>query len=353
MSKLGQRSRQRIVVLGAGRAGYTAAIALKDLVGDRHDVTTISTNHRVVDARSLVSLSFGLRAKEDISFDVSHSFAARGVRFLHAEVDRISLDNRSVVTKQGNEGYDYLLIATGATPNHAAIPGLGPRGYTQSIVTLAEAEKARMTFDRFLDKPGPVVVGALPGATRVGDDCEFLITLAHQLKQRRIAQRAPLTYLTSAEAPAPSIKRSQGSAIRDGLFGQLGIRTITHAGLERVEPDALHLSDGRTLPFSYAMVLPPMLGAGMVRACQPLSDSGGFVRVNELLQTPTHPEIFAAGSAVAMDRSAVGSWSEDAPMMLELSQRMAAVAARNLVARIEGELLVPLHDAYAPGLQVS
>jgi sulfide:quinone oxidoreductase len=333
--------RKHIVVCGSGYAGLTAAAALKDLVRDEHDVTVVSKDRRFVDTRSLVWLPFGLRRKEDICFDVGEPLTDQGIRFRHAEVTRISVDQRSVVTKSGSLTYDYLLIATGSRPNHAAIPGLGPRGYTQSISTLTEAEQARATFDRFVQNPGPVVVGAAQGATLVGCEREFLLTMAHQLAQRGLAERASLTYLGVNATSTSSASPAHASDARRHLFGQLGVRTVADAAIARIEPEAIHLSDGRVLPFAYAMLRSPVLGADVIRACRAVSDAEGFVQVNALLQSPTFPDVFAAGSAVTMHRPILGYPSGGARAASEVCGGMAMTAARNLVAHMTGASLTP------------
>jgi sulfide:quinone oxidoreductase len=182
--------RNHIVVVGSSFAGFTAALELKKRLGDRHDVTVLSKSEQFLFMPSLIWVPFGLRGREDITFDVRAPLERHGVRFRHVEVTRLSLENRTVRTKDGDETYDYLLIATGPKPNYAAVPGLGPRGYTQSIMTLPEATHARTAFERFLDAPGPVVVGAAQGASCFNAAYEFLFNMAHQLKKRSAFERS-------------------------------------------------------------------------------------------------------------------------------------------------------------------
>lgn len=336
--------RTHIVVVGSSFAGFTAAIELKKKLGDRHDVTVLSKSEQFLFMPSLIWLPFGLRKKEDITFDVREPLEKHGVRFRLGEVTRFSLDNRTITTKSGDQSYDYLLIATGPKPNHNAIPGLGPRGYTQSIMTLPEAEKARAAFEKFLEAPGPVVVGGVQGASCFGAAYEFLFNMAHQLKKRGIADRAPLTYLTAEPYLAHFGIGGFGSATKmtEYFFKKLGIQAITNAAIEKIEPKEICLADGRRLPFAYAMLVPSFLGVDAVRACESITDASGFVRVNDFYQTLAHPEVFAAGVAVAMapaDKTAVPC---GVPKTGYLSEEMAKTAAHNIVAQIHGEKMVGL-----------
>lgn len=101
---------------------------------------------------------------------------------------------KQVVTPHGVEAYDYLVIATGPKLNYQAVPGLGPRGgYTQSIFSWDDAAAAGEAFARFIEAPGPVVIGAVQGASCFGAAYEFLFNMAYQLKKRGLQELAPLT----------------------------------------------------------------------------------------------------------------------------------------------------------------
>lgn len=341
-------TRKHIVVIGSSFAGFTAAIELNEKLGDRHDITVISKSDQFLFMPSLIWIPFGLRTKEDITFDVRKPLEERGIRFRHVEATRFSLENQTVTTKSGDEIYDYLLIATGLRPNHSAIPGLGPRGYTQSIMTLAEAEMARTSFERFLAAPGPVVVGRVQGASCFGAAYEFLVNMAYQLRKHGIADQTSLTYLTAEPYLARSGIGGFGSAttITEYFFEKLGIQAVTNATVQKIEQKEIYLTNGRKLPFAYAMLMPPFLGVDVVRACESITNALGFVQVNDFCQTLTHPEVFAAGFAVAMappDKTAVPCGG--VPKTGYLAEEMAKTAAHNIAAHLHGENMVGL-----PGL---
>ena len=60
------------------------------------------------------------------------------------------------------------------------------------------------------------------------------------------------------------------------FFKHEGITGVTNAAVKEVRPREILLTDGRTLPFSFAMLAPAFLGAGSpgVRPQAPL-DCGG------------------------------------------------------------------------------
>lgn len=61
-------------------------------------------------------------------------------------------DKKRVVTGKGEVLYNYRIIATGLKLNFAAVPGLGPSGYTQSVCNVDHAEQAGGAHQSFLEE---------------------------------------------------------------------------------------------------------------------------------------------------------------------------------------------------------
>ncbi|MBS1152203.1 MAG: sqr [Myxococcaceae bacterium] len=306
-------ARKRIVIIGSNFAGFTAAVALKGLLRSAHDVTVISRFDQFVFHPSLIRLPFGARTAQQAAFPVRPTFAEQGIAFRDEGALKLDLAGHKVITPTTEERYDFLVIATGAKPNYGAVPGLGPRGYTQSIMTLAEAEQARGAFETFLKAPGPVVIGDVQDSSCRQPAYEFLLNMERVLDQRGLSSQVPLTHLTSGPKLAAE-----------------GLNVIANAAVAEISPRQIRLADGRTLPFAYSMLLPSFLGVDVVRACEKITDAAGFVRVNAFNQTDAHPEVFAAGAAVAAGPPEKSGW---------LAEKMGLRVAKNIAACISGEAL--------------
>lgn len=338
---------KRILILGASFAGYTAALELRQRLGQEHTIRVVAQTDEFLFMPSLIWVPFGLRKREDITFSVAPLFEKKGVEFSKAKVTSIDLAARRVETTERTETYDFLVIATGPKLNYEAVPGLGPAGHTQSIFTFDHAERARVAFEDFVKNPGPVVVGAVQGASCFGAAYEFLFNMAYQLKKRGLSEKAPLTYVTAE----PFLAHfgiggfGNGTKMTEYFFKKEGITGITNVSVERFEKGAVHLSDGRTLPFAYAMFAPAFLGVDPVRACNDITDKGGFVKVLPTYQTETHPEVFAAGVAVSMPKPDKTDVPCGVPKTGYLSEEMAKVVVHNIVALMNREELVSLPAA--------
>ncbi|MCA9771495.1 MAG: FAD-dependent oxidoreductase [Myxococcales bacterium] len=340
---------KRVVIVGSSFAGMTAAIELKEKLGDRHEIVVLSKDDQFLFMPSLIWVPFGLRAAKDITFPLAPIYKKKGIEFIHTAVTEIDLHARRVVTEDGESpDYDYLVIATGPTPNYDAVPGLGPySGFTHSIFTLDAAEKAAAAFEAFVNKPGPVVIGAVQGASCFGAAYEFLFNFAHQIRKHKLEKKAPLTYLTAEPFLGHFGMGGFGPAskLATMFFRKLAIHGETNAQVAGIKPGEIHLTDGRTFPFAFAMLAPPFLGVDAVRELKGVTTPAGFVQVNDYYQIETFPEVFAAGVAVAMappDKTPVPC---GVPKTGYLSEEMARVVAHNIAAAILGEKMVAL----APG----
>ena len=338
-------AKKKIVIIGSSFAGLTSAVHLKKKLGELHDVLVISKTDQFLFMPSLIWVPFDLRTKEEITFPVRPIFEKKGIEFKCAEVTELRLKTREVVAAGVVEPYDYLVIATGPKLNYAAVPGLGPHGgYTQSIFSYEDAALAAAEFAHFVEKPGPVVIGAVQGASCFGAAYEFLFNMAYQLKRRGMRGQAPLTYLTAEPYLAHFGMGGFGAGqkLTEFFFRKEGIEPVTNAVVREIKRGEIALEDGRTFPFAYAMLAPSFLGVDAVRACTDITTPTGFVKVNEYYQTEAYPEVFAAGVAVAMAPPDETPVPCGVPKTGYLSEQMAEVVAHNIAAEIQGDKLIGL-----------
>lgn len=331
---------QLVVVIGANFGGFSAALDVKAELGGGVDVLVVSAADRFVFSPSLIWLPFGKRSAGDITFPLRPVFDAHGIGFVHAEATAIDPAARTVTTTSGRYYYDYLVIAAGYRNKFDVVPGLGPDGYTQTITTLADAERAGVAWTKFLDDPGPVVIGATQGASCFGAAYEFLFNTSYQLRMAKLG-RVPLTFVTAE----PFLGHFGMGGLPGGeklltmFLRKEGITAITGAAVDEVTGDQVTLADGTRLPFRYAMMVPPFAGQEVVRATPGLADADGYVPVGDTYQSKAYPEIYAVGIAAQVPVP----WHTAVPIGIPKTgfpvESMARVAARNIAAAIRGEPL--------------
>jgi sulfide:quinone oxidoreductase len=331
--------RKKVLVLGGNFGGLTAALSVKhELEGDV-DVTVVSASDRFLFNPSLIWLPFGKRRPADITFPLAPTFESHQVDFVHAAATRIDPAAQQVATTQGSRRYDYLVIATGYRNQVDVVPGLEVANGAYMITALEDAIHAGEGWQRFLQNPGPVVVGATQGAGCFGAAYEFLFNLSYQLKKAGLRGKVPLTYITAEPFLGHfGIGGLPGGEKLLGMFlKKEGIQALTSAAMTEVAPGKLLLADGRSLGFAYAMIVPPFLGQQVVQSVAGLADDKGYVPVHDTYQSVAHPNVYAVGIAAAV----TVPWTTAVPVGVPKTgfptETQAHVAATNIAAQIRGQ----------------
>jgi NADH dehydrogenase FAD-containing subunit len=328
-------SDKKVLVLGGNFAGLTAALSVKHDLGNDADVTVVSKSDHFQFNPSLIWIPFGKRKAKDLIFPLARTFESHGVEFVHGEATKIDPSAQTVETSEGVYGYDYLAIATGYLNDFDVIPGLGPGGNAYSITHLEGAVDAAEGWARFVNDPGPVVIGATQGAACFGAAYEFVFNVTYQLKRQKIS--VPVAYV-SAEPFAGHFGIGGlpgGEKLLGMFFRRQKIDGIFDVAMEEIVPGEMRLADGRTLPFKYAMVVPPFIGAEMVKASG-LGNAKGFIDVKDTYQTVAHPNIYAVGIAAAVNAPWTSANAVGVPKTGFPAETMARVAATNIASQIRG-----------------
>ena len=329
----------KVLVLGGNFAGLTAALNVKRLLGEDADVTVVSKSGQFQFNPSFIWIPFAKRAASEVAFPVARTFESHGVRFVHGEATRIDAATQRVETMEGTFGYDFLVIATGYVNDYGVIPGLGPDGNAYSITSLDGAVAAAVGWAAFLNDPGPVVVGATQGAACFGAAYEFVFNITYHLRKHRI--RVPVSYVSPEPFPGHfGVGGMPGGQSMLGMFFRnQHIDGIFDAGMREVTPGEMHLADGRTLPFRYAMVVPPFAGAEVVKTSG-LGNPKGFIDVLDTYQTLEYPNVYAVGIAAAVNAPWVTTNAVGVPKTGFPAETMARVAAANIASQVRGEMPV-------------
>jgi NADH dehydrogenase FAD-containing subunit len=326
----------RVVVLGGNFAGLTAALSVKHDLGNDVDVTVVSKSDRFQFNPSFIWIPFGKRTAGDVVFPLANTFESHDVKFIHGEATTIDPGSQRVDTSQGTLDYDYLVIATGYLNDFDVVPGLGSGGNAYSITHLDGAVQAAEGWARFLNDPGPVVVAATQGAACFGAAYEFVFNVTYHLKKHKL--KVPVAYVSAEPFPGHfGIGGLPGGEKLLGMFfKRQRIDGIFDVGIEQVAQGEVLLSDGRTLPFKYAMVVPPFVGADVVKASG-LGNAKGFVEVKDTYQTLSQPNVYAVGIATAVNAPWQSANAVGVPKTGFPAETMARVAAANIAAQIRGE----------------
>jgi len=333
----------RIVVLGVGIGGMSVAYELRGALGKDPAITVIGEGERFSFTPSNPWVAVGWRKPADVEIAVADYLAKRHIGFEPAGAERVEPGHNRVRLRDGRHiEYDYLVIATGPRLAFDEVPGLGPeRGFTHSVCTTAHAAGAWEAYQEFLKNPGPVVVGAAPGASCFGPAYEFAMILDKDLRKRKVRDRVPMTYVT----PEPYIGHmglggvGDSRALMESEFRKRHINWIVNAKIASVHDGAMDVVEvdegGRTkkthaLPFRFSMVLPAFTGVNAVRDVEGLCNPRGFVLIDKHQRNPAYRNIFSLGVCVAIPPVEATPVPTGAPKTGFMIESMVTAIAHNI-----------------------
>ncbi len=226
--------------------------------------------------------------------------------------------------------------------------GSGPDGFSQSVCTGPHAEKAWQAYQDFLDNPGPVVVGALQGASCFGPAYEFAMILDTDLRRRKLRDRVPMTFVTSepyiGHMGLGGIGDSKG--LLESELRKRHIKWVDNARVTSVDQDKVNVEQldekGRVantheLPFAYSMLIPPFAGVDAVQGIEGLVNPGGFILIDKHQRNPKWPNILAAGVCVAIPPVEATPVPTGAPKTGLMIESMVTAIAHNIRDDLAGK----------------
>lgn len=340
-----------ILVIGGSFGGLTTAYELRRRLGPAEaSITVVSKEPRFVFVPSLPWVAVGSRRLEQISFELAPALARRKVDFLHETVEHIDAEARRLSTDKGEHRYDHLVIATGHRSANEAVPGLGPfEGHGHSLMSAPEAEELAGAVRALLERPGPVVVGAAPGASCIGPVYEFAFELDHLLRRHRLRHMVPMELVT----PEPFLGHmgmGGAGAVRQLLERALEERDIgyrTSQAMTRITEEGVELEGGESLESRLSMVIPPLAGVRAVADSPGLANPKGFVPVDEHYRHVDHEGIHAVGVAVAMAPVGQTPVPVNFPKTGHMTEQMATAVAADIASASKGDSAPPAPELTA------
>ncbi|WP_456322089.1 NAD(P)/FAD-dependent oxidoreductase [Hydrogenimonas sp.] len=349
----------RVVVLGGGVSGHTAATFLKDWLGSQHEVVVVTPNSKWNWIPSNIWVGVGKMKKDDVVFDLAPVYEKAGIDYrqakalsIHPEGGKESEQPFVTVeyTGQGKDGekeeitYDYLINATGPKLNFGATEGLGPdNGHTVSVCTADHAIHANEELQKCIAKmkageKQTIVIGTGHGmCTCQGAAFEYIFNIEYELNKAGVRDKAELIWLTNESflgdfgMGGMHVHRggyiASSKVFAESLYAEKDIEWILGAHVTKIEDGKIYYEtlDGDTdeQEFDFSMLIPPFGGVGLKAYDKEGADitdnvfaPNGFMKVDadytpkpfeewkasdwpKTLQNPSYKNLFAVGIAFA------------------------------------------------------
>jgi len=352
----------RVVVLGGGVSGHTAATFAAKWLGSEHEVVVVTPNAKWNWIPSNIWVGVGQMSKEEVTFDLDPVYRKAGITYKQAKALSLNPEGSASESKpfvtieytgQGKAGeteevtYDYVINATGPKLNFGATPGLGEGSelgeHTVSVCTADHAVHANDLFQQSIEKMKKgerqkFLIGTGHGmCTCQGAAFEYVFNIEHELRKEGVRDLADIQWISNESFLGDfgigglHMKRGGYAAssrlFAESLYSERGVKWIIGAAVSKVESGKVEyeLLDGSKgeETFDFAMLIPPFAGVGLKAYGKDGADitdtvfaPNGFMKVDanynagayenwkasdwpRTYQNPTYGNMFAAGIAFA------------------------------------------------------
>jgi sulfide:quinone oxidoreductase len=337
-----------IVILGAGVGGMTMAYEMRESARAEDKVTVVSNFSYFQFTPSNPWVAVNWRTRDDITLEVGPRLRKKNIDFIPVGAARVHPEKNQIELTDGRTvDYDYLVVATGPKLAFDEVPGLGPAAHTQSICHVDHAVSAGKAWNDFVGKPGPIVVGAVQGASCFGPAYEFAMIMDTDLRRRKLRSQVPMTFVTSepyiGHLGLGGVGDSKG--MLESAMRQRHIKWICNAKVTKVEEGRMFVAEHdekgaviqeHELPFAYSMMLPAFKGIDAVFGIEGLANPRGFIAIDPYQRNPRYPNVFAVGVCVAIPPVEATPVPTGTPKTGYMIESMVTATAHNIRALIDG-----------------
>jgi NADH dehydrogenase len=338
--------RHRVVVVGAGFGGLAAVRALADAPVD---VVLVDANNFHTFQPLLYQVATAGLDADDVAFPARGIFhRQRNADFRMRRVTGVDLHQRLVTFEGGGElGYDHLVLAAGAVSADYGVPGVSEHAF--GLKSLADAVALRShvlrCFEDAADDPQRiddglltvVIAGGGPtGVELAGGLVELFTKVLRKdfptldLRRARVVVVEMADRLLGTFAP-----RLSGRARR--TLSRRGVEIMLGVGVEKVDADAVHLTDGTRIPTRTLVWTAGVVATPLARTLGVTEGPGGRIAVAPDLSVPGHAEVFAVGD-IATGNDAKG---RPLPGVAQVAIQGGRHAGRMICAQLEGRPTTP------------
>jgi sulfide:quinone oxidoreductase len=322
---------KKIVVLGAGISGHTAALFLKRYLGNQAEIHVVSPAANYNWIPSNIWVGVGKMQPSEVKIALAPIYKqeniifhqGKGIELWPEGNDKLSVPfinyettNSDIPDKKTLE-YDYLINATGPKLNFGATPGLGPDGYSVSVCTPEHAVEAAQHLNELIleMKKGhkkTLVIGTGHGmCTCEGAAFEYVFNVDFELRQHNVRHMAELIYITNeaqlGDFGVNGMQLNVGGFLTsskifaESLYLERDVKYILGAHVRKVEKNNIEYEtlDGKIsqLACDFAMLLPPFRGNSMLafdkagtEITEQIYSVAGFMKVDANYQAKNYTE---------------------------------------------------------------
>src|SRR5581483_977996 len=318
---------KRILILGAGFGGLTAANVLSKSLSQDHKIIVIDRKRSFMMGLVKLWILEGSRKLEESQTPLD-GLNARGIEYLNDEV--IKIDTASSRVQASGHGwieYDYLIVSLGADLAPEKIAGFTGNGY--NLYNAQEVPKLR---ERLLSlKSGSVAISIMGMPYKCPPaPYEAAMIISSLLTRQGTRNSIELDLY----APAPIALPVAGPKISSNvveIISEQGIRFHPSHKIKSVSDRQLEFENGAMQGYDVLVGIPPHKVPEVVRSSG-LTGGGDWVAVDRHTMKTSVKNVFAIGDVTEIKVGAIA-----VPKAGIFAEEEAKVAARQIMDEIAGK----------------
>ncbi len=348
----GKSAKKRIVILGGGFGGVYAALLLEKLLArePEAEIRLVSRDNFFLFTPMLHEIAASDLEITNIVNPLRKLL--RRVKVFVGEVERIDLPNKRVVVSHGRHDYDHhchkldydhLVLALGSITNFFNLPGFAESAL--AMKSLPDAIQLRAKIIHSLERANSecslgdrqslltfvVAGGGFAGAETVAALNDF-VREAVQLYPNLCAGMLRVVLVHPGAVILPELGESLGRYAQK-VLAQRGVEIRLNTRVTSMTENEVRLNDGVPIPSSTLIWTAGTLPNPLLSSL-PCQKEGGRVLVNEFLQIPDWPGVWAVGDcALVPDIRQPG---KSHPPTAQHALREGRAAAQNIALALAG-----------------
>jgi NADH:ubiquinone reductase (H+-translocating) len=340
----------KILVVGGGFGGFTAAKEICNRIRDREDVgvLVVAKDNFFTFWPMVAGIVSSDIDSRNVAQPLRRALITAGASFRRAKLREIDHENKTATVDGEVEfSYDHLVIALGGQPNFFGIPGVEEHALTMRGIEDAEQVRNRV-IERFEEvslmrgeipesKLTFVVIGG--GATGVETASE-LYNLVHEALEPDYPNidphRVRIFLLEALDHILPELDPALRKAARTRLQYQR-IEVRTGAMAEEITDDCVRLKGGENIPTENVIWTAGNRPNQAVYDLDLPADERNGIKVDEYLRVEDHPGIWALGDCAAVPNIREEENGQVVPPNAQAAVQEGKAVARNILATIDGK----------------
>ncbi len=305
---------KRLVLVGPGHAHLFVLEALARAPLPDVEVVLVSLGPTQLYSGMVPGHLAGQYALAQLTFDLSALARAAGARLEPSGAESLDAGRRELRLGSGAVlAYDVASFDIGSLPAGDDVPGV-----REHAVTLKPLERALTQLTDALREPGPLLV---VGGGAAGVELALCLQ-ARTGRPVTLVEQGPQVPRGGSPAAARRVR---------ALLMRRGVALRLDSAVTSLSAGAAQLSSGEALPFSACVWATGARAPTLFASSGAAVDARGYLGVHDTLQSPSHPELFAAGDCAGFTSGQL------VPKAGVYSVRQGPVLGANLRACLTGE----------------